>query len=146
MMKVRFKCSVSHIKKCVYCGQPSGQFEVCANCAEQLGMSTMQIKCPLCGTILRIGNEGPFCTRTECRHAQFALQAYLAQELEGRTLNTVRIDDLQQEKDGIYRVWCEYEGKRGAPVRLEGARFNEDGVGVGQRVSLRMKEPEPDEN
>lgn len=96
------------------------------------------VHCPLCHAILRTGNLGPFCSSQECVRAMFALQAYLATEVKG-ALTTVRIDRIERDKDGIYMVWCSYpEARRGEIVKLDGVRYNQDGVGMGQHVTLGM--------
>lgn len=94
--------------------------------------------CPLCSTILRAANPGPFCSSKECVHAMFALQAFLSSEIKG-ALTTVQIDRVERDDSGIYTVWCSYPEKRqGEVVKLDGVRFNADGVGMGQHVTLGM--------
>lgn len=96
------------------------------------------VRCPLCQAILRTANPGPFCSSQECVRAQFALQAYLANEIKG-ALNTVEIGHVDRDRDGIYTVWCRYpEKRRGEIVTLQGVRYNADGVGMGQHVTLGM--------
>jgi hypothetical protein len=97
-------------------------------------------RCPLCRALLRQGNEGPFCSSKECTRAQFALQAYLANELKG-ALTTVKIDLVERDSLGIYTVWCEYpEKRRGELISLQGVRYNQDGIGMGQHVTLSAGE------
>jgi hypothetical protein len=96
------------------------------------------VHCPLCHAILRTGNLGPFCSAKECIRAMFALQAYLANEIKG-AMTTVEIRHIDRDADGIYTVWCSYpEKRRGEIVKLEGVRYNQDGVGMGQHVTLGM--------
>ncbi len=98
----------------------------------------LPLRCPLCHAILRASNPGPFCASQECVRAQFALQAYLATEIKG-ALTTVQIARVERDKDGIYTVWCSYpEKRRGEIVKLDGIRYNQDGVGMGQHVTLGM--------
>jgi hypothetical protein len=97
-----------------------------------------ELRCPYCNAVLRHGNPGPFCSAQECVRAMFSLQAYLSSEIKG-ALATVQISHLSRDADGIYTVWCSYPApRRGEVVRLEGVRYNGDGVGVGQHVTLGM--------
>jgi len=96
------------------------------------------LHCPLCNAVLRHGNPGPFCSSVECVRAQFSLQAFLSSEIKG-ALSTVQIDHVDRDRDGIYMVWCSYPSKHhGEIVKLDGVRYNCDGVGMGQHVVLGM--------
>lgn len=96
----------------------------------------MDLHCPLCHAKLRDSNPGPFCSSRECTRAQFALQAFLTSEANGTSLCHVTIQQVTRDPEGIYAVWCRYHDRRGRPVTLEGVRFNQDGIPMGQHIFL----------
>lgn len=97
--------------------------------------------CPLCNAALRRRNPGPFCMSRECVRAHLALQAFVNSELGGRSVTRMQIDKVLRDDETVYTVRGRYTTRKGKTVILDGVRFNEDGIAMGQRVVLSKGGP-----
>lgn len=95
-------------------------------------------KCPLCGSLLRQANPGPFCASRECTRAQFAFQAFVVSEL-GRSIVRVQIDRITRDEETVYTVFGRYVTRKRETIEMDGVRFNADGIAMGQRFTMGNK-------